>query len=215
MRYATLFPKCKTYSRVYFHMCAALNDVQLLWLWAQVWQWQICKTNQNKWNQTSALKSSYIKWCTTFYILCSHVHSLVSILLVSITVLTYFTLFITYRIMHELPWITIFWSLMKCLPMIFMSENHWQITSWVTKKSLFMVMNVLFYFSHTILCSEHKIPLKTIINLHFAIVAKNSLFWLRIVTSPQLICDVTWSSIVTSYLSVVLACANWCKGHLH
>ena len=32
------------------------------------------------------------------------------------------------------------------------SENHWQIASRVTQKSLFMVTNVLFYFLHAILC---------------------------------------------------------------
>ena len=43
------------------------------------------------------------------------------------------------------------------LPMIFTSdevtsENHWQIASRVTQKSLFTVTNVLFYFLHAILC---------------------------------------------------------------
>ena len=42
-------------------------------------------------------------------------------------------------------------------------------------------MNLLFYFLHAILCPEHTIPLKTIIS-DFAIVAKDNLFWLRIVT---------------------------------
>ena len=36
------------------------------------------------------------------------------------------------------------------------SENHWQITSRVTKKSLFTVTNVLFYFLHAISCPEHR-----------------------------------------------------------
>ena len=38
------------------------------------------------------------------------------------------------------------------------------------------------------------------------------------VTSPRLICDVTrtrGTGIVTSYSSIVLARANWCKGDLH
>ena len=48
------------------------------------------------------------------------------------------------------------------LPIIFtsdklMSENHWQITSQMTKKSLFTVINVSFYFFHAILCIEHTI----------------------------------------------------------
>ena len=52
----------------------------------------------------------------------------------------------------------------------------------------------------------------------FAIVAKDGPFWLSIVTSPHLICDVTRTletSIVTSYPSIVIARANWRKGDLH
>ena len=52
----------------------------------------------------------------------------------------------------------------------------------------------------------------------FAIVAKDGLFWLNIVTSPQLICDVTRTpdtGIVTSYSSIVIAPANWRKGDLY
>ena len=50
------------------------------------------------------------------------------------------------------------------------------------------------------------------------IVAKDGLFWLSIVTSPQLICDVTRTpdtGIVISYSSIVMARANWGKGDLH
>ena len=53
---------------------------------------------------------------------------------------------------------------------------------------------------------------------HFATAAKDGRFWFSIVTSPQRICDVTRTrdtSIVTSYLSIVLARANWRKGDLH
>ena len=69
------------------------------------------------------------------------------------------------------------------LPIIFTSdevtsENHWQIASRVTQKSLLMVTNALFYFLHTIWCSEHTIPLKQLSFADFAIVAKDSLFWL-------------------------------------
>ena len=98
------------------------------------------------------------------------------------------------------------------------SENHWQITSRVTKLSLFTVTNVLFYFLHAILCPEHTVSLEQLSIVHFAIVAKEGLFSLIIVTSPQFICDVTRtrdSSIVTSYSSIVLARANWRKGDLH
>ena len=86
------------------------------------------------------------------------------------------------------------------------------------EKSLFMVTNVLFYFLLAIIYPEHTIPLKTIIDRWFAIVAKDGLFRLSIVTSPQWICDVMrmWrSGIVTSYWSIVPARANWRKVDLH
>ena len=74
--------------------------------------------------------------------------------------------------MHELPRITIFGHEWGDLPMIFTgdevtSENHWQITSRVTKKSLFTATNVFFCYLHAILCIEHTIPLKTIIDRSF------------------------------------------------
>ena len=50
------------------------------------------------------------------------------------------------------------------------------------------------------------------------IVPKGGLFWLSIVTPPQLICDVTWTygtGIVTSYSPIVAARANWRKSDLH
>ena len=47
------------------------------------------------------------------------------------------------------------------------SENHCRIASRVTKKSLFTVTNVLFYFLHAILCHEHPNPLRTIIERSF------------------------------------------------
>ena len=94
------------------------------------------------------------------------------------------------------------------------SENHWQIASWVIQKSLFTVTNVLFHFLYAILCPEHTILLTTIIDRSF----RKGRFWLRIVTSPKWLCDVTRTrdtSIVTSYSSIVLARANWRKGDLH
>ena len=48
-----------------------------------------------------------------------------------------------------------------------MSENRWQIASQVTPKSLFTFTNPLFYFLHAILCPEHTILLKTIIDRSF------------------------------------------------
>ena len=109
------------------------------------------------------------------------------------------------------------------LPIIFTSdevtiENLWQIASRVTQQSLLMVTNELSYFSHAILCTKHNIPLKQLLVADFAIVGKDGLFWPSIVTSPQLICDVTrtWGTgIVTSYSSIVLARANLRKGDLH
>ena len=71
------------------------------------------------------------------------------------------------------------------------SENHWQIVSQVAQKSLFKVTNVSFYFLHAIWCPAHTIPLKQLSIADFVIVAKDSLFWFSIVTSPQFICDVT------------------------
>ena len=78
----------------------------------------------------------------------------------------------------------------------------------------------LYYFIswHAILCPEHTISLKQLLITDFAIVGEDGLFWLSIVTSPQLICDVTrtWGAgIVTSYSSSVLARTNWQKGNLH
>ena len=53
----------------------------------------------------------------------------------------------------------------------------------------------MYYFiSYTlfdVLNSEHTSPLKQLSSTDFAIVAKDSLFWFSIVTSPQLIYDVT------------------------
>ena len=122
-------------------------------------------------------------------------------------------------------WVTLtndFW-VMSDLPIIFTSdevtsENHWQITSQVTQKSLFMVTNVLFHFLHAILCPEHTMPLKQLLIADFAIVPKDGLSWLSIVTSPELICDIMrtlGTGTVTSYPSIVPACPNWHKSDLH
>ena len=122
--------------------------------------------------------------------------------------------------MYELPWITIFLSRVGR----FSNDFHeWRSHEWKSlpnrltsdKKSLFTVTNVLFYFLHAILCHEHTNPQSS---ARFAIVAKGGLFWPSIVTSPQLICDAMRtrnSGIVTSYLSIVIARANWRKGDLH
>ena len=126
--------------------------------------------------------------------------------------------------MHELLWITIFGHDWGDLPMIFTiievtSKNHWQITSQVTKKIIIhgnkcIILSLTCYF----LSWTHNSTKKKSLIAHFAIVTKDGLFWLSIVTSLQLICDVTrarGTSIVTSYSMIVLACANWLKGDLH
>ena len=89
----------------------------------------------------------------------------------------------------------------------FTSENHWQITSRVTKKSLFTVTNkCIIYYLHFILCPKHTILIKTIIDRSFHHCHQRRSFWLSIVTSSQLICDIMQTRgtiIVTLYLSGV------------
>ena len=118
--------------------------------------------------------------------------------------------------MHELPWITICGHEWCDLPMIFTndevtSENHWN-HSHVTKRMHYYISYALFCVLNTqFRWKQSSIP-------HFAIVAKDGLFSLSIVTSPQSICDVTLTrgtGIVTSYLLIVLERANWRKGDLH
>ena len=97
------------------------------------------------------------------------------------------------------------------------SENHWEIASRVTQKSLFTATNILFYFLHAILYPERMMSLKQWPIAYLFIVAKDGVFWLSIAKSPQLICDVRrtiGTSIMRSYSSIVLARANWRKGDL-
>ena len=71
--------------------------------------------------------------------------------------------------------------------------------------TLFHILNTLFHYKQSSIA-------------HFAIFAKDGLFWLNIVTSSQLICDVMGmrgTGIVTSYSAIVLTRANWRKGDLH
>ena len=78
-----------------------------------------------------------------------------------------------HRIMDELHWIIIFGHEWGDLPINFTSEevtseNRCQITSQVTKNSLFTVKNVLFYLLHaSTLCPEHTITLITIVDCSF------------------------------------------------
>ena len=100
-------------------------------------------------------------------------------------------------------------------------SHEWKLLAYRTTSdtnSLFTVKNILLYFLHAISGPEHTIALKQFSIADLAIVAKDGLFWLSIVTSPQLICDVTrtWGTdIVTSYSSIVLARVNWNKSYLH
>ena len=64
------------------------------------------------------------------------------------------------------------------------SENPWRKHSRVTIKSLCMVSNLLFYFLYAMLCPEHTIPLKTIIDRSF----RHCCQWRSFLT---LHCDVT------------------------
>ena len=78
----------------------------------------------------------------------------------------------------------------------------------------------MYYFNYYTLVFVPNTPfrLKQPSIAHVAIVVKDGIFWLSIMTSSQLICDVMrtrGTGIVASYLSVVLARANWRKGDLH
>ena len=74
----------------------------------------------------------------------------------------------------------------------------------------YFISNTLFYVLNT------PFRYKQTSFVHFAVVAKDGPFWLNIVTSSQLICDITrGTGIVTSYSSIVLARAKWRKGDLH
>ena len=77
----------------------------------------------------------------------------------------------------------------------------------------------MYYFiSYTLYVLNTPFRYKQASIAHFAIVTDDGLFWLNIVTSSQLIYDVTrtqGTGIVTSYSSIVLARANWRKGDLH
>ena len=79
---------------------------------------------------------------------------------------------IIYRIMHELPWITIFWSRVRR----FDSDFHsWRSHEWKSlpnhlasdKESLFTVTKVSFYFLYAFLCHEDTNPLRTIVERSF------------------------------------------------
>ena len=75
-------------------------------------------------------------------------------------------------IMHNNAWVTVNNDFLSLFGNVFTSdevtsENQYRIASLVTKKSLFTITNVLFYFLHAILCHEHTNPLRTIIERSF------------------------------------------------
>ena len=93
------------------------------------------------------------------------------------------------------------------------SHHEWPKNCYSRQRMHYFISYTLFYVHGT-----HNSAKKPSSIAHFATVAKDGLFWLRIVTSPELICDVTRTrdtSIVTSHSSIVLARANWRKGGLH
>ena len=87
--------------------------------------------------------------------------------------------------MHELPWITIFGHEWGDLPMIFMSdevtsENHWQITSRVTKKIVIHGNECIILFLTCYFMSWTQDSAASITIAYFAIVAKDGLFYLAL-----------------------------------
>ena len=118
-----------------------------------------------------------------------------------------FHITVIYRITYGLLWIQIFVTHEVIPQWFFMSdevmcENNCQITSWMTKKSVFMVTHILFYFLHTILRPDGaQKPTKTIIICSFCHVRQGQTFltWH---------CNVTTVKFVTSHECQVLAL--WC-----
>ena len=86
-------------------------------------------------------------------------------------------------IMHGLPWIPIFVA----------SEAIRQVESLHEWQKIDFNGNpyIILFLTRYILCPVHANPLKQSSIPHCAIATKDSLFSLNIVTSPQLICDVT------------------------
>ena len=115
----------------------------------------------------------------------------------------------TRRKIKNNPWVTVNNDFLVTSEVKIMgkSPHEWP------KKSLFMVTNMLFYFLHAISCTEHTFRYKQSSIAYFAIAAKDGLFWINIVTSSQLICDVMrkWRHIRRLFLHA----QNWRKDDLH
>ena len=101
-----------------------------------------------------------------------------------------------YGIMHELPWITIFGSLVIRFANDFHESwsHKWKsVANCITSDPKIIIHGneciILFLTSYFMSWTQNSA--KTITDRwDFAIVTKDGLFWLSIVTSPQLICDV-------------------------
>ena len=97
------------------------------------------------------------------------------------------------------------------LPSMRKDFNHLHHLS-IKKWQKIMIANKLYiiYFLHPILFTYKSAKIN-----HQWIIRHCRQRWLFIVMSPHLICDVMPTCIVTSYLSMVLTCANWHKVDLH
>ena len=122
--------------------------------------------------------------------------------------------------MHELPWIMIFGSRVRRF------ANNWSL-EWellanrITSDPKIVIHGnecIILFLTCYFMSLNTKFCQKQSAIDDFAIVPKDGLFWFSIVTSLPLICDImrTWvTGIVTSFLSIALSRANWCKGDLH
>ena len=131
---------------------------------------------------------------------------------------------VIYKIMHELPWITILGSRVRR----FANDCHeWQNHEWkslanrLTSDPKIVIHGkkcIILFLTRYSMSWVHNSARKQLSIADFAIDAADGLFWICIVTSPQLICDVTRThsaGIVTSYSPIVAARANWRKIDLH
>ena len=126
--------------------------------------------------------------------------------------------------MHELPWITIFGSWVRW----FVNDFHeWQSHEWkslanrLTSDPKIVIHSnecIILFLTRYFMSWTHNSAKNIHRSLSSQLSPRTVLFWLSSVTSPQLICDITQTrdtGIVTSYLSIVLACTNWRKDDLH
>ena len=129
-----------------------------------------------------------------------------------------------WRIMHELPWITIFGVTSE---VIFQKLHAWRSHDWkvlancITSDPKIVIHGnecIISFLTRYFLSLNAQFRQKQSSVADFAIVAKGGLFWFSIVTSLQLICDFTRMRVtgtVASFSSIVLSRANWRKGDVH